>query len=88
MAARTPFISTDVGFAKQLKGGVIVDSEQAMAGEIHRLLADECLHKSLGEEGRTLCERTYSWKSVMKAYDTLLERLARPSEPQHNDASA
>lgn len=80
MASGTPFISVDVGFAKYLKGGVIVDSEQAMADEIKRLLADECLRNSMGKEGKLLCKNTYSWKSVMMAYDALLDRLVSSSE--------
>jgi glycosyltransferase involved in cell wall biosynthesis len=84
MAAGTPFISVDVGFAKYLKGGVIVDSEQAMADEMQRLLADECLRESLGKEGRRSSENTYSWKSVMMEYDALLDRLVSPSESENN----
>jgi glycosyltransferase involved in cell wall biosynthesis len=75
MASETPFISVDVGFAKYLKGGVIVDSETFMAHEMDRLLADASLRRALGTAGRGQCEREYSWDAVMKKYDSLILKI-------------
>jgi glycosyltransferase involved in cell wall biosynthesis len=75
MASGTPFISVDVGFAKYLKGGVIVDSEDAMSIEIGNLLADEKRRQSLGSAGRAHCEKNYSWQAIMSAYDSLINKL-------------
>lgn len=84
MASGTPFISVDVGFAKYLKGGVIVNSEKAMADEITRLLADARLGQELGSAGRDQCEREFSWEAVMKSYDALLDKLTEHPEAHHH----
>ena len=53
MAARVPFVSTDVGVVKYLPGGIVVDINDygAMATAIDRLLDDGMLWEKLSSEG-------------------------------------
>jgi glycosyltransferase involved in cell wall biosynthesis len=72
-----PFISTDVGCVGDLPGGRVVRSQGEMARAIRDLLGDEPGRKALGVAGRTACESTYNWPSVIDAYETLFERLLK-----------
>ena len=51
MAARIPFISTDVGIVKYLPGGVIVKTEEEMAYWIETLSSDKKLCECIGSAG-------------------------------------
>lgn len=75
MAAGTPFVSLDVGFATQLGGGIVVANQAAMAKAIRELLNDEASREKLGRIGRAECERKYDWKVIMPKYDALLKSL-------------
>ena len=75
MASRKPFISTDVGFASSLPGGIVVRSEGQMAHEIHRLLGDITESNRLGEIGYLEAVRNYDWNVILKKYDSLLHEL-------------
>jgi glycosyltransferase involved in cell wall biosynthesis len=77
MASAMPFISTDVGCVGDLPGGRVVRSQGEMARAIRDLLGDEPGRKALGVAGRTACESTYNWPSVIDAYETLFERLLK-----------
>jgi glycosyltransferase involved in cell wall biosynthesis len=78
MAAGTPFVSVDVGFASQLGGGVVVANQAAMTNAIRDLLNDEPLRRKLGQLGRAECARSYNWKTIMPKYDRLLQSLGPP----------
>lgn len=68
MAAGLPLITTSVGAeGLDISDGVhalVADSPQAFAGAVVRLLEDPQFAGSLGEGGRGLVAREYSWQSV------------------------
>jgi glycosyltransferase involved in cell wall biosynthesis len=64
MASATPFLSTDVGMAKDLRGGRIVSNAAEMAKEANRLLGDEVGRRRLGEEGRAAWRSRYTWRHL------------------------
>jgi glycosyltransferase involved in cell wall biosynthesis len=81
MAAETPFVSVDVGFAAQLSGGVVVQSEETMGQAIRELLNDEPLRRKLAKLGHAAGESNHDWKKIMPKYDALLKSLIkRPQE--------
>ena len=78
MAARTAFVSVDVGFVSKLPGGWVVRSLDEMAQAIRTLLLDEPRRQQLAQAGRAACEQTYDWAKIMPRYDALLASLAQP----------
>lgn len=81
MSAGVPFISTDVGCISDMPGGIIIKNEFDMADKIKKLIIDENLRRSLGEEGRKACNTTYSWSNTIDAYDSLLKKLTMNLHP-------
>jgi L-malate glycosyltransferase len=82
MAARTPFVSTDVGSVSEFPGGLVVRSEAEMAGCILRLANDEVLLKKLAHEGFEAASTRFNWSSVLDEYEKLFLRLkSRASTP-------
>lgn len=79
MAARTAFVSVDVGFVSTLPGGWVVRSVDEMAAAIRTLLLDEPRRQQLARAGRAACEQAYDWAKIMPRYDALLASLATPS---------
>ena len=77
MAARTPFISTDVGFVSVLPGGIVVRNETAMVEAICELLGDEKRRRDLGKEGRCAIEKKYNWVKIGEQYESLIQSLVR-----------
>jgi phosphatidylinositol alpha-1,6-mannosyltransferase len=75
MATATPFVSVDVGFASQLRGGIVVADQAAMANAIRKLLKEKAEREELGRLGRAECVRKYDWKVIMPKYDALLNSL-------------
>ena len=82
MAAGKPFISTDVGCASDLPGGVIVRGEKGIAEAMHRLASERDYGRSLGMLGKQAVEATYRTEKVMDTYERLLVKL------QHSEATS
>jgi 1,2-diacylglycerol 3-alpha-glucosyltransferase len=76
MATRTAFVSTDVGFVSERPGGIVAHDETEMAAVLNRLLKDDVLRRSLGEEGRMACERQFNWDAIIGRYESLMQELA------------
>jgi glycosyltransferase involved in cell wall biosynthesis len=72
MAAQLPFISTNVGIAPQLPGGLVVSGVTEMAHAVSQLLSDPLRRTQLGAAGRFACEQTYNWEKIVDRYDELL----------------
>jgi glycosyltransferase involved in cell wall biosynthesis len=75
MAAKKPFVSTDVGFASTLAGGVIVHTQDEMASEIDRLLGDDDEASRLAKLGHQQVVAKFDWNVVLKDYGLLIEEL-------------
>lgn len=78
MAARTAFVSVDVGFVSTLPGGWVVRSLDEMAAALRTLLQDQARRRLLAEAGRAGCEQAYDWAKIMPRYDALLASLTTP----------
>ena len=76
MATRTAFVSTDVGFVSERPGGIVAHNETEMAAALNRLLDDNVLRHSLGEQGRVACERQFNWNAINERYESLVRELA------------
>jgi glycosyltransferase involved in cell wall biosynthesis len=82
MAASKPVIATHVEGLKDVvasgRTGMLVPAggTEAMALEIGRLATDAELRARMGREGRKRAEEVFSLESMVRAYETLYERLA------------
>ncbi len=86
MASRTPFISTAVGNAADLPGGVVVADVDEMSSEIARLLNDVSSRNALAEAGRTEWETRHRWSTVVDAYESLYRDVLRTPRRNAEDA--
>jgi glycosyltransferase involved in cell wall biosynthesis len=78
MAARRPFVSTDVGCAGDLPGGIVVSDPRAMGETLSRLLRDRAMAARLGEAGHRACVERYDWDQIVARYEDLFRaELAR-----------
>lgn len=75
MAAKTPFVSTDVGNARELAGGIIINSTKEMSTAIENLLNNPERMKELGQNGYEQCILNYSWSTISNRYEALFEKL-------------
>jgi len=72
MATGTPFICTDVGNVKSLKGGEVVHSESEMAEAITYLLKDQDQYERYSQLGIDEVSMQYNWKAVAHKLTLLL----------------
>ncbi len=75
MAAGTPWVSFDVGSARENTGGVVVGNVDEMANSITELLRDSDRRKSLGRAGRARAVAKHDWESVTNQYERLYESV-------------
>lgn len=78
MAAGTPWVSTDVGSAREQAGGVVTTSVDEMAAAIRGLLQDQNLRETLGEAGRARARQRHNWDIIAEQYERIyLEAVAK-----------
>ena len=70
MASKTPFVSTDCGNVRELKGGIVCE-ENEITFNINKLLDNESLRKQLAYEGYTEWKEKYTWESITDKYEEL-----------------
>ena len=81
MAAGLPVVGTNVGgitdFLKDGETGLLTRPEDPkdLAQKIQRLLDDAGLRQKLGENGRNLVEKNYSWERVAGQMDEIFKKL-------------
>jgi glycosyltransferase involved in cell wall biosynthesis len=75
MAAGTAWVSTDVGSARELTGGVVVGSSEEMAEAIRILLRDRDRRRSLGDAGRSRVKERHSWDAITSQYESLYQEV-------------
>lgn len=66
MAKGVPFLSTDVGNVKELKGGVVVHSQEEMSQWIDRLLEDKSLYEKLTHDAMDILQSRYTWERIIQ----------------------
>lgn len=76
LAAKTPFITTDVGNVRENSPPVqIVTGVQEMAKVMNRLLDGEAERERLGEEGFELWQEKYTWEKIINQYEDVCKKL-------------
>lgn len=75
MASKLPFVSTDCGNIRELKGGIVCRVEQ-FATEARKILENPSLKEKLGHEGWQEWHNRYTFKAVVEQYEDLYYRLA------------
>lgn len=73
MAAGTPWVSTDVGSARENAGGFVATSVEEMADVVIRLLRDPTQRQRLGGEGRVRAAERHDWERITDQYQQLYE---------------
>ncbi len=88
MASRTPFVSTDVGNARLLPGGVIAPVD-SLAQALGAVLDDAARREVLAEAGHRAWREAYTWEGVVDRYERLYLALARgETATEFRDAAA
>jgi glycosyltransferase involved in cell wall biosynthesis len=77
MASRTPFVATDVGNARQLRGGLTVTDPFQMAQMVGRLLDNPSERARLSETGYEEWRSKYTWERVVRLYEGLYRDLVQ-----------
>jgi L-malate glycosyltransferase len=75
MAAGTPWVSFDVGSARENVGGVVADNIDEMAKIVTELLRAPDRRKSLGKAGRARVAANHNWESITDHYEQLYESV-------------
>jgi glycosyltransferase involved in cell wall biosynthesis len=70
-----PFISTNVGNVKELKGGIIVSSPEEMAINIDKLLDNPEYRIKLGLEGKKQVLERYTWENILQQYECVFNMV-------------
>jgi len=70
MAAGVPFVSYDVGNARELAGGLVVAGRKAMGGAVRVLLEDQDQRRALSRAGRAQA-RGLEWETIIDRYEAL-----------------
>ena len=65
MAKGIPYISTDVGNVKDLRGGVVINSINEMAKNIDILLTDSSIYKTLSKKGVEQVVKQLTWNRIV-----------------------
>lgn len=75
MAKGVPFISTNVGNARLLPGGVTLDNRNNMHNEMKALIADEHLYYQLSEKGKDYVLNNCKRDTVIRKLDMIIKTL-------------
>jgi glycosyltransferase involved in cell wall biosynthesis len=79
LAAGLPFVSVDVGNAREIAawsgGGVVVQSDDDLPGAVGALLADSERRRELGERGRAAWRQHFTWEAVAARYEAVYAKV-------------
>lgn len=75
MATRTPFISTDVGNARILPGGIVVKNIKEMSVAIEKIISDSNLNEILGIEGEKYVKNNCTIKKAGERLDIIIKSI-------------
>lgn len=88
MGCGTPVVASDVGGLRysvvHRETGLLAPAqdEQAFAGSIRLLLADEPLRARMGRAGARLVQRMFTWRAVAERLEALYDGLAADRRPR------
>jgi polysaccharide biosynthesis protein PslH len=85
LAAGKPIVSTSLGCeGVNVRNGeqlLVADTADAFASAVVRVFDDRALRRTMGDAGRALAEREYSWDLAGAELDALYRRLAARETP-------
>ena len=78
-ACGTPIVTTNNGEKLDWihnRTGIVVDYEKTqIKNALYKILTDDTLRKSFGEEGKRLVRETYNWDSIVEQITMLYRQL-------------
>ncbi|OGG30989.1 hypothetical protein A3I51_03620 [Candidatus Gottesmanbacteria bacterium RIFCSPLOWO2_02_FULL_38_8] len=78
MATGVPVVTTTTGIegldAQNFRDAVIADDAQNLAALTVKVLTDKNLYHNLAENGRTLVENKFSWKTIAQKLDSIYQK--------------
>lgn len=77
MATATPFVCTDVGNARELNGGIVIDDENKMAQAIDTLLTHQDKYVQYSNAGRNDILQHYNWNAIGNHLNSILNSLKK-----------
>lgn len=80
MAAGIPWVSFDVGSAKENAGGIVASSIQEMADAVSELVRNPDMRQRLGAEGRAQIVAKHDWHQIVDEYERVYQTVVSPSE--------
>lgn len=80
MAAKVPFISSDVGIVKYLPGGIVAKNESQFVNALERLANDDAYREKLGEEGYNAAFESYQIEPKVSQLEQILEDVMKKYE--------
>ncbi|MBI1746643.1 MAG: glycosyltransferase [Acidobacteria bacterium] len=86
MAAKTPFLSTNVGNVAELSGGIVSRPEN-MVAHLQGLLDNAAQRRELGEAGHREWLAKYTWTKVVDQYENLYRALMDEAKASHDKSS-
>lgn len=78
MAAGVPFVTYDVGNARELAGGVVTTGISGLIEATESLLNDEDRRLALGAQGRQAQRHHLEWDRITDRYEALFAALTEP----------
>ena len=75
MAAKVPFISTDVGVVKHLPGGIVTNDAETQISSLKRLAQDAAERTKLGEEGYQYALRHATIDAKVQQLEQILQEM-------------
>ena len=75
MAAGTPWVSFDVGSARENAGGAVAGGLKQMANTVAEFCRDPNRRESLGRAGRARAAAKHDWESITDRYERLYESV-------------
>jgi glycosyltransferase involved in cell wall biosynthesis len=75
MAAGTPWLSFDVGCARENVGGMIVNSPKEMCETLSNLLREPTMRHTLGQMGKQRVAAKHSWEKIVTDYEKLYKSI-------------
>jgi L-malate glycosyltransferase len=83
MAAGKPWVSFDVGSARENAGGVVTKDLDEMVSVVTELLRDPDRRKNLGSAGRARALAKHDWDSITDQYEELYQSVLKDYAPTH-----
>lgn len=78
MSCGLPFVSTDVGNARELPGGIVIGEDSEMSEAMDRLLSDEALRASMSKKAREYAEANFKQEAAVGKLNDIIRELEIP----------